>query len=354
MTEQAVIQQQILESDFAAALDCIESPDPESRRLGAARLEKIGGNRSYQVASVLVGDADPVVASIARRICATQRKTGMIWRGLQSAVRPAERQILTDAWQILDEVAFIARRNMSELASVSLIAALPKLLLVFAIFAGPYLFENFSEYVTVSILIFALGLHQVLWRPLVWLAIGKAFLGGFPDRMTRQHARSINIWQAYLLMFAGNIVPALVFTLVLGLTYYSLYSRVDAGTIAAAWLGFWVLIWEPSFYVNPTILSRPTPAAVGEGIIFRAKSKFSIVRPNLFFIIVLGIFYLMLYSSAVAGCAFLGMSLQPTGLKIPQELWYVALLIGADCLLDPFVIGYRVLINKLMVGATDQ
>lgn len=354
MTEDALNQQQILETDFAVALDDIESSDVESRRQGAARLEKIGGNRSYQVASVLVGDADPVVASIARRICSSQRKAGLVWRGSQVPVRPAERKVLGSVWQILDEVVFTCRRNMSELLQVGFIAALPKLLLIFFIYAGPYVLKDFHEFVAVPVLFFALGAHQIFWRPLTWLGIGRAFIGGFPDRLSRQQARGMNIWQLYRQMLTANLVPAIAYSVLLIYTYSSLYSRFNGFALLIAWAVFWIMFWEPFLMTNPLVLFKQKSASVFDGMQLHYNSRLSLVRLNFVFFFVLLVLYLMLYTSSVAGCAFLGMSLQPLGLKVPTQLWYIALLIGADCLLDPFIVGYRILLTRLSLNRAES
>ncbi|MEW6710733.1 MAG: hypothetical protein AB1403_12980, partial [Candidatus Riflebacteria bacterium] len=284
----------VLETDFATALDCIESPDPETRRSGAARLEKIGGNRSYQVASVLVGDADPIVASIARRICSTQRKAGLVWRGPQAVVRPAERQLISNAWQILDEVVFIARRNMGELALTSLLAALPKLFLIFTLFAGPYLIKGFFEYLQTVYIVAAIFLNQVLWRPLAWTGIGKAFLVGYPDRLTRQYAKSINIWRLYLPMLAAHLINALFFSAALSYSMKAVFSRVDEFELLMVWFCYWLFIWEMFYFLKPMLLLRGTAGSIFQGLRMRFGLKNSIALTNVFFIFICGFIYLMI------------------------------------------------------------
>jgi hypothetical protein len=353
MIEQTMPVQQLNEYDFAAALDCIESPDPETRRAGVARLEKIGGNRSFQVASVLVGDADPVVASIARRICSSQTRSGLLWRGMQMPVRAAEKLVIINGWQLLDEIVFICRRNLSELAYVSFLASIPKLLLVFILFAGPYVFSDFHEYAVASVFIALLFAHQLLWRPMAWLAIGKAFVGGFPDRMSRQQARAIRIRELYFAMFLANLVPALAFSALLGYGLNMYIGYFKPFELFWPLVLCWLIIWEPYVLANPMVLLRGTFRSAVDGIFLRFSSKHYFLKKNLFFIMILTVFYLMLFSSSIAFCSFVGMSLQPTGLKIPQEIWYLALLISADCLLDPFVIGYRILIARLNLGADE-
>lgn len=353
MIDQAISNQQLNESEFAKALDCIESPDPETRRAGAARLEKIGGNRSFQVASVLVGDADPIVASIARRICSAQTRSGTLWRNMQKPVRPAEKQFISNGWQLLDEIVFICRRNLSELSYISFISAIPKLLLVFILFAGPYLFSDFHEYANPPVLIALLFFHQLFWRPLAWLAIGKAFIGGFPDRMSRQQARAIRIQQRYIPMVLANLPPALAFSALFGYGLNLFTSFFNSLELFWPLFLCWLLIWEPFVLANPMVLLRGSLRSAVDGIFLRFSSKHKILKRNLFFIAILTVFYSMFYSSSIAFSSFLGMSLQTTGLKIRQEIWYLALLISADCLLDPFVIGYRIMLARLNLGAEE-
>lgn len=338
---------QVLDSDFAKALDCIESPDPETRRMGAARLEKIGGNRSYQVAGVLVGDADPVVASIARRICAGQRNAGILWRSHGRPVRPAEQRPVQNGWQLLDEIIFICRRNLSELSFTAFVAALPKLFFVFAAFAGPFLFANFKQFFAVEYIVFAVLLHQIFWRPLVWLSVGKAFLGGFPDRMTRLQAKTNAIWGNYLAMLVANLPAAVGFSVVAALILPNLLGRNDVFEQLLILAGFWLAIWEPFFFTTSGVLVRGGLYSMPSAIALRFSMKPSIIKANIFFIFTLGCLYLLLYTSTVAAASFLGVSLQTADIDFPQQVWYLSLLVAADCILEPFIIGYRILLFRL-------
>jgi hypothetical protein len=346
MSEAALNHKQIPESDFARALDCIESSDPESRREGIARLERIGGKKAYQVAGVLVGDADPVVASTARRICSNQQNSGRLWSNPKALTRPAEKVILSSTWMILDEVFFICRRNLANLAVSSFVAALPKLCFIFAVFAGPFLISDFKDYVSLPLVGLALFVHQIFWRPLAWLSIGKSFIGGFPDRISRQQARKGINWGSYLSLGFANLFVALPFSLVAVLTWNNWVSDQISGFDMLLWFGFWIVFWESFFFCMPMVLSRNTSVAFVDGVRLRFSAIFSVLRTNFVFIGTSLLLYIVIYSSSVSSCGFLGIPLQPGDRQV-QNLWYLALLVAADCLIDPFIIGYRILMARL-------
>lgn len=354
MSDASIHTDQILESDFAIALDCIESSEPDKRREGAARLEKVGGNRAFQVASVLIGDADPIVSSISRRICNKFQRAGLMWRTMQNPARAAEKRVLSSIWLILDEVVFICRRNLSELAMASFISALPKLIFISLVFAGPFLIPDFNEYCGQENIFSGLFAHQLFWRPLAWLSIGRAFMGGFPDRTTRQQARQTSIWGNYFFLGLSNAITAIPYCVVA----IGIYSAINSGRGLEIYLvlafAFWIIFWEGFLLCNPIIVLTNSIGGILQGISARVSRNVSLTRQNISFLAVLGFLYVMIFASSMATMTFLGISLQPGNLKVPSTLWLLAFWIAADCLIDPFVIGYRLLVTKLCLGSIEK
>jgi hypothetical protein len=72
---------------------------------------------------------------------------------------------------------------------------------------------------------------------------------------------------------------------------------------------------------------------------------------SLAFVFVLAILYSIVYGSSVASLSFLGVSLKSRGMdtfnvcgQLTTALW-----ISADCLLEPFIVCFRLLLTKLCI-----
>jgi hypothetical protein len=214
-------------------------------------------------------------------------------------------------------------------------------------FFGPYVIKDFSYYVSIWSLGGALFLHQYFWRPLTWIVIGDTFMAGFADRETRQQARQKNFNKRYMSLLISNMLVAIPFTLVLSLFFHNWLTRATSLLDLGTWLIYWLFFFEMFFFVNPLVVMYDTRHPVLEGIGLRFSEGPPILRANIFFLLVSGILYIMFFSSALVSYAFLGITLQTADLGISQLYWLFTLLVLGDCFIDPFMIGYRLLLTRL-------
>lgn len=271
---------------------------------------------------------------------------------------------LTNSWQIFDEVIFIIKRNLAGNIFQSFLAATPKFILIFAIFTG-----DIRDATTLSILA---GLHQIFWRPLVWQAISTSFFAGFPEKKIRRlsqpdfhifqlffqlffglYSRQIKLedktsftWRQYSSIFFTNLVTAVPYSGALALMIFSVLGVIRIDGLELPILAIWFFIWCFSLTFLPAImLQRKNAAGVGEnpqvtgfGTVFWLAVRFSMI---------LGILYLVVISSSIALMDVFGFPLRNGFMNVSSNMIMICLAIAADCLIDPFTIGFRLLLTRL-------
>ncbi len=143
------------------------------------------------------------------------------------------------------------------------------------------------------------------------------------------------------------MLVAIPFTLVFSLFFYNWLTGSISFLDMGLWLIYWLFFFEMFFFVNPLVVMSDTVHPVFEGVGLRFSEGPPILRANIFFLLVSGILYIMFYSSALVSYAFLGITLQTTDLGISQLYWLFTLWVLGDCFIDPFMIGYRLLLTRL-------
>ncbi len=271
---------------------------------------------------------------------------------------------LSNSWQIFDEVIFIIKRNLAGNVFQSFLAATPKFLLIFAIFTG-----DIRDATTLSILA---GLHQIFWRPLVWQSISTSFFAGFPEKKIRKlsqpdfhvfqlffqlffglYNRQIKLedktsftWGQYSSIFFANLITAVPYSGALALMIFSASGIIRIDGLELPVSAIWFLIWCFSLTYLPAIMLQgkraedvgENPQVTGFGTIFWLAMRFSMI---------LGILYLVVMSSSVALLEVFGFPLRNGFMNASSNMIMICLAIAADCLIDPFIIGFRLLLTRL-------
>ena len=324
---------------FAASLANLESGEPPRRRQAIAFLEKLGGLRAFQVASALVGDSDPVVATAARRICTESSKKGLILRNRVQAQPLAQKILIKDFYQLLDEVVFILRRNLNRVVMDSFLFSIPKFSLVTLIFLCPY-FEGLIELFAQGWIIFlAIFAYEVLWRPLIWSSTGAAVLAGFPENGMRRQSMKISGGRLYRKVFVMDLVESLLYAMVLSCIYAWYLNYFSSLWPAAMFFLFWAMIWVDSSCSTAARIMISDPES---RILWRSGylGNFSLALKLGMVLILL---YLMIVGSSISLMWMFGFDALLNG----PIIFMLGFIIAADALLDPFVMGYRMLLTRL-------
>ncbi|PKL50834.1 MAG: hypothetical protein CVV42_02170 [Candidatus Riflebacteria bacterium HGW-Riflebacteria-2] len=324
---------------FSASLDNLESGESPRRRQAMAYLEKLGGLRAFQVAAALTGDADLVVAATARRICSEASKKGLILRTRLQAQPLAQTVSIKNFYQLLDEVVFIIRRNLTGVVLDSFLFSIPKFVLVTVFFLCPY-YAALAELVAQAwVIIPAVVLYELFWRPLVWSSTGMAILAGFPENAMRRQSSRLSGSALYWQMLRSGLVEAVfyVFLLMAVFAWYLGFAR-DLWPAAIAFI-VWFAIWVDS---SLTMAAKILVAKPGAQLLWRS-GYIGHFWLSLKFGVVLACLYFVITGSAVSLLWLFGLD---NVLDWPR-LFLSGFVIAADALLDPFVMGYRILMARL-------
>jgi len=328
-----------IDQRFAASLANLESGEPPRRRQAMTVLEQMGGLRAFQVAAALTSDADQVVATVARRICSEASKKGLILRSSLQAQPLAQTVAIKSFYQLLDEVIFIIRRNLSGVVLDSFLFSIPKFALVTIFFLcaySPYLADLLRQLWVVLPVIF---LYEVLWRPLIWPSAGSAFIAGFPENGLRRQAAKVGGGKFYRQAFWSGLFESLLYAVFLSVVYVWYLNFIGSLWGAAAILFLWYLVWIVSS--RSTAARMLVPGADRE-LLWRLgyMGEFWL---SLKFGAVLVCLYIVLCGSALSLLWLFGLD----NLLDGPQLFLLGFIIAADALLDPFVTGYRILLARL-------
>jgi hypothetical protein len=260
-----------------------------------------------------------------------------------------ETYMISDSWQLFDEIVFIIRRNLGDICFSAFIAAIPKLIFTSAVFVWPDLLYLFG----IGSITFATGimaaLHQIFWRPLAWISISGAFLSGYPDHRVRRQAIKSNGWQAYLSILAANLLTAVFFSGTLWLFIGIYLDRNISSDLQIPALIVWFFIWICTLFKVPYKLIYPA----GKPGISLLEKQTGFFRPvfslSLRFSILLAILYTAITGSSIYLLSLIGISINTGFAHLPPDVFILCLLISADCLIDPLIIGYRLLLSRLCI-----
>ncbi len=334
-----MLQTDLIDQRFAAALLNLESGEPPRRRQAMAFLEQLGGSRAFQVAASLTGDSDQVIAAAARRICGEATKKGLILRTQLQSQPLAQSVAIANFYQLLDEVVFILRRNLSGVVTDSFLFSIPKFAMVTLIFMCSYfsfLVELFRSPWAVGALLF---LYELLWRPLVWNSTGVAFMLGFPENSLRRQAMRVSRTVSYSDVLGVGLLEGLLYASVLSAFYNWYLGVLQSMWPAVILFVIWMLIWVDSCCVAAARILVRKP---GERVFWRSGY--------------IGHFWLALKFGAVLVCLYamvFGSSLSlfwmfgAADILAWPGLFLFGFILAADALLDPFVIGFRILLARL-------
>ncbi len=280
------------------------------------------------------------------------------------AVPCSEIYPLSNSWQLFDEVIFIIKRNLAGNLFHGFLAAVPKFVLIFAIFTG-----DIQDATTLAILA---GLHQIFWRPLVWQAISTSFFAGFPEkkirrlsqpdfhvfqlffqlffglynRQTKLEDQTSFTWSQYGSIFFTNLITAVPYSGALALMIFSFLGIIRMNGMEFPVLAIWFFVWCFSLTFLPAIMLqekkgadvRENPQVTGFGTVFWLALRFSMI---------LGILYLIVISSSIALMDVFGFPLRIGVMNVSSSMVMICLAIAADCLIDPFIIAFRLLLTRL-------
>lgn len=324
---------------FAVCLDNLESGEASRRRQAIAALEKMGGVRALQVAAALTSDADQVVASSARRICSEAGKKGLMLRSFLKTQALAKTISIKSFMQLLDEVVFVIRRNLMGIARDSFMFSVPKFVMVSVFFMCPFfplLLDLVRQVWLVCLLIF---IYQIFWRPLVWLSTGTAFMAGFPENTFRRQSRKSGGWGLYNKLAKAGALEAILYSLVLSGIYWWYLSIRDLSTFILLVFLVWLMVWANSVCSIPAML-------------FADKDKGDVVwlsgySGNLWLSVKFGMVLLALYLIIVGSSVSLFWLLGLDNWIDGPLIFVFGSFIAADALIDPFVVGYRLLLARL-------
>lgn len=273
--------------------------------------------------------------------------------------------LLANSWQLFDEVVFIIKRNLAANILNGFLAGLPKFFLLFIIFTG--------DLKDPSAVVILATLHQLFWRPIAWQAIGTSFLAGFPDKRTRQLGKpGYNViqiffqlffglfekrskiklqdensitWTHYGRLFFANLATAMPFTGILALSILSHFRQIRIDGFEWFALAIWLVIWCFALSLLPNILLQgkkadkaPASSAGSFGTVFWLSLRFGFV---------LAMLYLVAISSSITLMELFGIPFRNGLGSLNSEWLMICFVIAADCLIDPFIIGFKLLLTRL-------
>ena len=325
-----------LSNEFTTCLDNLESSDNIRRRHGIAILERLGGKKAARIAKTLLNDPDRIISQTASRICAKHHEPGVSSSTPPPVAANANRHILRYPREVLDETIFIMRRNLAEIYVNAGITAIPKLILSFLVFH--YYIDIFpTDLASFSLIMLTLVfLHQLLWRPLIFMSVGRAVISGFPERKIRQLAKTENNWDSYTNIAGRNILTALPFC-GLGLIYnFEIITQLML-------LAIFGLLWDICVAIMPMGMLKPD-SSISSAFSLRYTAFVSSSATFIFHLLLL---YFMLISSSMLSMRVLGVdfSAHPEVGGVSTVL--ISVMILADCLIDPFIIAWRMLTTRL-------
>jgi|GEM_PF-4563079 len=330
------------EKDFEICLRNIESRDPIRRRQGVISLEKIGDNRAFNVAKALLTDEDFKVREQAERIYdLLSRKNKKAVFQHTEPVKDVE--TLSEIWEVFDEVGFIIKRNVGAIYLAAAVSGAAKLLLAISMCVSKEIipFDSYALYNS----LFSIGpvlftIHQLVFRPFIWLTVGRAFLAGFQDKNARALSKIPISFSGYLAMMFTNLLQ---FVPIAALAYFILSRSVFGADILVKTLCFMVLVYF--YYVSIPLLpvqlldSSNVGSTLSKSLSIFSEKKSFLKQSYPTFLVLSLAFYCCIAGNAAIVMGWITSS-------DSEVLIYPAILI-ADVLIDPFWIGYRILTTRL-------
>lgn len=340
-----------LQTPFAKALAEVESPDPRRRLAGISQLLEIADARALQVARTLQRDEDPDIRLEATRVCIKLQADGVRERLVPGQEQARERSQLNSVYEVLDEVFFALSRNFGAVAWSAVVAGALKLagaaVLIWWHPTGPVFGYRFESMIPVYVMA-GFALQQLFVRPLSWILIGRAVLGGFADQVSRRLGEApISAFQV-MQVAKVNLYERLKLVIPIGLLAVAALSP-DAGaflSIFAVFILLSVLRLNPLNLPMQLLLGRAAGDSMTQAAAL-ARERDWVIRFSWsnFLAQTCGLY--ILFTSV-----FLFLLDFFFGCNPPRSLF--ASLLLADTVLDPFWIGYRLLTARLVLNCSQR
>ncbi len=327
-------------NEFESCLLKIEGTDPAARQEAVLDLRRFPEPRALAVLQSLTNDADPVIRDFAAEGAARLTRAG-VRRRRPPAEAPRVLVSLESPLEVADEVVCIFRRNAAAIMSAALLAGVMKLGVGGVYLLSPFLFDAVRP---VEDSLTGMGpllviIHQLVFRPFAWLTVGRAFMAGFPDPAVRQQSRvpwqSWEYW-AFLpanLVQATPVCAAAVVMLMPGRPDDLLLLRT-AAVAFLAWFAYASIALLPLQLIH----SGRSAEAVGHALRFYWSRGAAVRSLMPTFLLHLSLLYLLIFLN------FRMFWPIAASFEVVQS---VGCLLIADVLLDPFWIGFRILVTRL-------
>lgn len=329
---------QLNTNQLSLCFDNLESTNPSQRIRGLDKLLKIDEKIAFNAAIGLTDDPDEEVASVAKKIISCcKEKYSLLNEKLESLPEPQTYHLSTP-YDMFDEVMFIIRNNLSGVVTGTLVAGMFKILLAGILLISPESLFFFHRHTSLNFLFFIVlfCIHNIFWRPFIWLTISHYFLNGFYERKMRLLLRDKNPWHLCQDLFFCNL-KSNVFIYIFLLIAFLLELHISLIVI----LGIIVLV-ATEYLMGmemPTIILKPSNL---DNINYRLRLRcFRFLKES--FVSYVLIFFIIAPSSYVS-MLFLGIiSTQPDRFI----LVFFTLLLIAQVFADTFLIGSRLLTARM-------
>ncbi len=336
--------------DFDNCLLNIESDDPSRRRQGVLSLERFREPRALQVARALVNDADETVGDYASRVCARLEALGIKPPRPLREDPPVEIESIGTQWELFDEVQFILRRNWVSVLYATVVGGFFKLLFAVVFLASGSMSRGYPgsmNYAQEYSFPLYFSLHFLLVRPFIWMALGKAIMGGFQDRKAAEIARSPFSMGQYLAFFQANLLQFVPIVLLV----YGIGSRgLDEFPRFILAILLYFVAYHTAALMPRELLRQgkrgEAPEISVSSVFWPNKLLKGTYRPFLFFLMLCG---LGLWAN-------LALLLEGMGvyMNVPLFLVNTGILLIIDVILDPFWMGYKILTTRLVFASPQQ
>ncbi len=335
---------------FEKCLRDLESGNTKLRRRGMQRLSTLSDPRVLQVSKALRADEDETI-----RFYAFQIYNRLIDDGVSSRVKvkteiKTELEYLHSPTQVLDEVLFIFKSNLRRITVVSLKTGLIKIVLAVGIIiffswgfddARGQLFK-WKDLLSLRYAA-AIFMYHLFLRPVTWDMVGRAFLGGYRDRTARALAKRGFTAERYSEMLKANILKSL---LVPGIPFIMFIISQETPMLVFGLIISILVLYKTTHMLPRYLLTDPSPAHRNKGI--GMFSPFGGLARRLYptFLVVSAGFYL---------CIGYGLMLSmEIFVHNPIPLEQIVLLLVADILIDPFWIGFHILVTRCVMQMKEE
>ena len=335
-------------NEFEKSLLKIESPLPALRQEGVLDLKKINDSRALQVLLALEFDPDPLVKRFAAAGVSQLEAAGVRLKRPQTD-RRCEIETIGSPLEVVDEVFFLFRRNAPNIMYLAISSGSLKILLGLLFLFSPQMVSSVqflqSGFFSAAPVLFFI--QQVFFRPIAWLTVGRAFLAGYPDPAARQQARIPLSLSGYFGFLPANLIQAIPLCLAFLFLAFLPRPMVD-NLVGPKFICLMLVAWYlyASFALLPMQLSNVGHGSEAIGKAIRIYwERGSAVRS--FFPTFL------LYYGALMAIIYINFQLL-LGTSFPfVEAQTAGILLLADSILDPFWIGFRILVTRLLEGKAE-